>query len=167
MVVSTFSASSGNLALGLLCQFMPELNLGVYGEQLVENWLIQQGWEILYRRWHCRWGELDIVAKGYHAQGGKLSSEILIFVEVKTRSHGNWDLDGRLSITRAKQRKLWTSARLFLTRHPYLAQLPCRLDVALVSCRNKQPDVAQAHLALPNGRQYLVLQDYLVNAIEG
>ncbi len=146
---------------------MPDQDLGIYGEQLVENWLINQGWEILYRRWHCRWGELDIVAQGYNTQGGQLSSQMMAFVEVKTRSRGNWDLDGLLSITPAKQRKLWTTARLFLTRHPHLAQLPCRLDVALVSCQTTKPKAARAQLALPDGQRYLVLQDYLVNAIEG
>ena len=146
---------------------MPDQDLGLYGEQLVETWLIQQGWDILYRRWHCRWGELDIVAQGYSTQRGKLGSEMLAFVEVKTRSRDNWDLDGRLSITRTKQRKLWTSARLFLTRHPHLAQLPCRLDVALVSCHTQQPQVSKAKLCLPDGKRYLILQDYLVNAIEG
>ncbi|MEM8611155.1 MAG: YraN family protein [Cyanobacteria bacterium P01_H01_bin.105] len=145
---------------------MSDQDLGIYGEQLVEDWLIQQGWDILYRRWHCRWGELDLVAQGYSAQGGKLSSEMLAFIEVKTRSRGNWDLDGLLSITRAKQRKLRTTARLFLTRHPHLAQLPCRLDVALVSCHSTQPKLARAHMKLPDGQRYLVLQDYLVNAIE-
>ena len=146
---------------------MADQDLGIYGEQLVQDWLAQQGWDILYRRWHCRWGELDIVAQGYHAQGGKLSSPMVVFVEVKTRSRGNWDLDGLLSITQAKQRKLWMTARLFLTRHPYLAQLPCRLDVALVSCHRTPPRADQACLKLPDGQRYLMLQDYLVNAIEG
>ena len=146
---------------------MADQDLGIYGERLVQDWLSQQGWEILYRRWHCRWGELDIVAQGYNAQGGKLSSPMLAFVEVKTRSRGNWDLDGLLSITRAKQRKLWTTARLFLTRHPHLAKLPCRLDVALVSCHTQPPAADKANMKLPDGRRYLVLQDYLVNAIEG
>lgn len=146
---------------------MADQDLGIYGEQLVRNWLIQQGWEILYQRWHCRWGELDLIAQGYNAQGGNLSSPMLAFVEVKTRSRGNWDLDGLLSITPTKQRKLRTTARLFLTRHPHLAQLPCRLDVALVSCHPVKPQPAKAHLALPDGQRYLVLQDYLVNAIAG
>ena len=37
--------------------------LGNLGETLVANWLIQSGWRILERNWHCRWGELDIVAQ--------------------------------------------------------------------------------------------------------
>ncbi|MEM6254744.1 MAG: YraN family protein [Cyanobacteria bacterium P01_D01_bin.156] len=146
---------------------MADQDLGIYGEQLVQTWLVRQGWEILYRRWHCRWGELDIIAQGYHAQGGKLSSQMLAFVEVKTRSRGNWDLNGLLSISTAKQKKLWTTARLFLTRHPHLAHLPCRIDVALVSCHTAKPRTPQIQLKLPDGKRYLVLQDYLVNAIEG
>ncbi|MGD1854544.1 MAG: YraN family protein [Leptolyngbyaceae cyanobacterium] len=145
---------------------MSNQDLGIYGEQLVETWLTQQGWSILYRRWHCRWGELDLVAQGYNAQGGKLSSQLLAFVEVKTRSRGNWDLDGLLSITPAKQRKLWKTARLFLTRHPHLAQLPCRLDVALVSCHTQPVSGAKTYRKLSDGQRYLALQDYLVNAIE-
>lgn len=146
---------------------MSNQDLGVYGEQLVENWLTQQGWSILYRRWHCRWGELDLVAQGYNSQGGKLSSQMVAFVEVKTRSRGNWDLNGLLSITPTKQKKLWRTARLFLTQHPHLSQLPCRLDVALVSCHPIRPKAAKAYLELPDGQRHLVLQDYLVNAIEG
>ena len=146
---------------------MADQDLGIYGEQLVRNWLTQQGWEILYQRWHCRWGELDLIAQGYNTQGGKLSSPMLTCVEVKTRSRGNWDLDGLLSITPAKQRKLRSTARLFLTRHPHLAHLPCRLDVALVSCHCGKPKPGKAYLALSDGQRYLVLQDYLVNAIEG
>ena len=146
---------------------MSNQDLGIYGEKLVENWLTQQGWTILYRRWHCRWGELDLVAQGYNTQGGQLGSQMVVFIEVKTRSRGNWDLDGLLSITPTKQKKLWKTARLFLTRHPHLAKLPCRLDVALVSCHSTRPKDAKDYLQLPEDQRYLVLQDYLMNAIEG
>ncbi|NEQ52509.1 MAG: YraN family protein [Leptolyngbya sp. SIO3F4] len=145
---------------------MSNQDLGIYGEQLVETWLTSQSWTVLYRRWHCRWGELDLVAQGYNAQAGNLSSEMLAFIEVKTRSQGNWDLDGLLSITPTKQRKLWTTARLFLTRHPHLAQLPCRMDIALVNCHTVYPKIAKAKLKLPGKQRYLALQDYLVNAVE-
>lgn len=99
--------------------------LGDRGEALVVQWLQRQGWAIVAQQWHCRWGELDIVAQ--HPQVG------LAFVEVKTRRSGSLDQGGRLAITPKKQKKLWHSAQLFLTEHIELGELPCRFDVALVA----------------------------------
>jgi putative endonuclease len=142
-------------------------DLGLYGEQLVETWLAQQNWQILHRRWSSRWGEIDLIAQGYSHQGSaKLSGQMLAFIEVKTRSQGNWDADGLLSITRSKQKKLWTTARLFLARHPSLANVPCRFDIALVSCHAKPPSFAKATMPIPESSQHLVLQDYIMSAFE-
>jgi putative endonuclease len=104
--------------------------LGQQGEMLVTQWLEGQGWAILAKGWTSRWGELDIVAlrdEGRH--------RCLAFVEVKTRSQGNWDEDGLYAITRSKQTKLWKTAQLFLAKHPHLAEAYCRFDVALVNVR--------------------------------
>ncbi len=140
-------------------------DLGLYGEQLVQTWLEQQGWRILDRRFQSRWGELDLVAQGYNSQAkGKLSSEMIAFVEVKTRSRGSWDAEGLLAITRSKQKKILTTARLFLTRHPQWAELPCRFDVALVGCYSQVPDTTKAHRPIPGQDRHLGLQDYIVNA---
>lgn len=118
------------------------------------DWLIQQGWQILHRRWRCRWGELDLIA--YQGANTSPESQQLSFVEVKTRSRGSWDQNGLLSITAAKQDKLWQSARLFLAQSPDLAEYPCRFDVALVSCRSSINHSAQ--------KPQLSLQDYIVGA---
>lgn len=118
--------------------------LGDRGERLVAQWLIQEGWTILQRRWRCQWGELDLVA--YRSDGR--SRGTLAFVEVKTRSTGNWDADGRLAITPGKKIKLGRAAELFLSRYPHLSDMDCRFDVALVLRRSppvnaKQPDAKQ------------------------
>ena len=106
------------------------LELGKLAEDLVAQWLLGQGWEILQRRWRCKLGELDLVI--YTANPASTQTP-LAFVEVKARSSRNWDTNGLLSITAQKRDKLWRSAQLFLTQHPHLAELPCRFDVALVS----------------------------------
>ncbi len=105
-----------------------QLEAGNLGEQLVAHWLQQQRWDILAQGWHSRWGELDIVAYKPKAE----AEECLAFVEVKTRSRGNWDLDGLLAITATKQAKLWKTAQTFLAKHPDWTECPCRFDVALV-----------------------------------
>lgn len=171
-------------------------NLGELGEQVVAAWLRTQGWSILHHRWHCRWGEIDLIAcletwelleqggQGETRGRGRTSlqtpSTLLAFIEVKTRSRGNWDADGLLAITPTKQAKLGQTAQLFLCERPDLENLPCRFDVALVSCQRipvrSHPDSAiDTILQLPPvqlGQPVLVagyrivLQDYIQSAFD-
>lgn len=136
--------------------------MGNYGEQLVCQWLTQKQCQILQRQWHSRFGEIDLIAKGISGIG-TLRGETIAFIEVKTRSEGNWDADGLLALTRAKQKKLRMTARYFLVRHPHLSELPCRFDLALVSCYARPPH-NRLSLQLPNTQKYLVLQTYMRNA---
>ncbi|HEY9862243.1 MAG TPA: YraN family protein [Candidatus Obscuribacterales bacterium] len=115
--------------------------IGLLGEALIAEWLKSQGWAVLHQRWHCHWGEIDLIAQQPETQRPAKPSQMraplatLVFVEVKTRSGNNWDADGLLAITAQKQTKLWQTAELFLSSHPELAELPCRFDVALVACQ--------------------------------
>lgn len=113
--------------------------VGWLAEELVAQWLIQQGGEIMQRRWHCRWGELDLVARFRSATAGLSAQDTVTFVEVKARREGNWDMDGLLALTPQKQQKLWKTAELFLAGYPDLANLPCRFDVALVHIHSHSP----------------------------
>lgn len=191
---------------------MPDI--GELGEQLVAKWLQTQGWVILHHRWRCRWGEIDLIARqeergrvgdGKQGREGEWEnstnlgtnrqlhqalspSPIVTFVEVKTRSRGNWDADGLLAITPQKQAKLWQTAELFLAERPDLENLPCRFDVALVNCqpvsqRSRRNDTGSSPLAgamsqaiqllpvqlgqpvLVAGYQ-LILQDYIQSAFD-
>lgn len=118
------------------------VDTGILGEDLVARWLEGQGWQILARRWRCRWGELDLVAMESMPQG---SSPIVAFVEVKTRRRKSWDEGGLLSITESKQEKLCLAAEMFLSDRSKtlpLADYPCRFDVALVNYRAIYRDMA-------------------------
>jgi putative endonuclease len=174
-------------------------DIGVLGEDLVAQWLLSQSWEILERRWRCRWGEIDIIARQRPDEGKGGSdrgtgrqpyplpvthcpitlSSCLIFVEVKTRSRGNWDADGMLAITPQKQAKLWRTAEIFLAERPDLVNIPCRFDVALVRCQRPKtntvllPEPAKLPLfSLPEpgnlavGEYQLSLQDYIQSAFD-
>ena len=143
-------------------QIPNDSDIGRLGEQLVYQWLIQKHCQVLQQRWHSRFGEIDLIAKGQSGQGA-LRSETLAFIEVKTRSQGNWDADGLLSVTQSKQKKLQITARYFLVRHPHLSELPCRFDIALVVCLSN-PLEHRLALPIPNTQKYLCLQTYIRNA---
>ena len=53
------------------------IELGNRGESLAEKYLLENGYQILERNWRFSRAEIDIIAK---------DGEILVFVEVKTRS---------------------------------------------------------------------------------
>ncbi len=152
--------------------------LGTLGENLVAEWLQQQGWEILHRQYHCRWGEIDIIALGKDEDSAKKPGipnhqfPTLAFVEVKTRRRRNWDAGGMLAVSAAKQAKLWQTAEIFLSTRPDLANNSCRFDVALVRCEPSRqntkhivpPLTAPYSKSVLAGNYLLTLQEYIRSA---
>lgn len=100
--------------------------IGRLGEKVIGHWLQIQNYLLLEQNWHCTWGEIDLIVQDQ-------VTKAIAFVEVKTRSRYNWDENGLLAVNLSKQQKLCQTAALFLAKHPQLAELPCRFDVALVS----------------------------------
>jgi putative endonuclease len=147
------------------------LTKGELAEALVAQWLTEQGWTILEKRWTCPLGELDLVAYRPPIAPKKFAN--LAFVEVKARSSGNWDADGLLAISSQKQAKLWRSAQLYLAKNPAYAQLPCSFDVALVHCRRSRPsdEALSSSVELGKGQAiggyFLTLTQYIAAAFDG
>lgn len=77
---------------------------GELGEKFAAEQLSRDGYDILERNYHTRYGEIDIIAQ----KGG-----ILAFVEVKTRAK---DFLARPceAVNFSKQKKLITSAKIYL-----------------------------------------------------
>lgn len=153
-------------------------DIGQLGEDLVEKWLESTGWVILHRRFSCRWGEIDIIAQ-YDAvpeaennAHASTQHSTLAFVEVKTRSSGNWDAGGRSAITPQKQAKICRTAEMFLADYPQKADYPCRFDVAIVSCQKLSKNLNRVKLtqealasSLVAGYQFQ-LQEYIPDAFD-
>ncbi len=146
--------------------------IGNLGEKLVESWLLNQQYKILHKNWHCRWGEIDLIAQ-------EKSGKILAFVEVKTRGTNNWDEAGMLAITEKKQQKIIKTAQQFLALYPQFMENYCRFDVALVSYQNINNQIFSRNtntvafqdisIGKPvnwEQKYQLTLQNYLVSAFD-
>ena len=90
---------------------------GTWGEAQVAAYLRKKGYQLLAHSFHCRFGEIDLIA-----QKGKT----LCFVEVKTRKDERF-AKAREFVTRSKQERLIKSALLWQQQND--CDLPMRFDV--------------------------------------
>ncbi|MDQ7024761.1 MAG: YraN family protein [Anaerolineae bacterium] len=97
-------------------------SLGEYGERLAAQFLAQQGYDIVDRNWHCRYGEVDIVAR---------LDNIWAFIEVKTRRSANTE-SAFTGITPQKQQKFIKTVHLYLSEHN-LHDMIWRIDAIAVA----------------------------------
>ena len=93
---------------------------GIWGEELVADYLRKRRYEILAHSYRSRFGEIDLIAR---KQG------VICFVEVKLRSSTEYGLP-REFVDRRKQEKLRITAEAYLAQE----DLDCdaRFDVAEV-----------------------------------
>lgn len=94
--------------------------LGIRGEAAVADYLRRKGYTLLCHSFHCRYGEIDLIAK----KGG-----VVCFVEVKMRSNVQYGLP-REAVTHQKQEKLRKTALFYLSVQDL--DCPTRFDVAEV-----------------------------------
>lgn len=98
---------------------------GALGEQFAADYLRTQGYCILERNFHTRFGEIDIIAQ---------KDDILAFVEVKTRAATMLSTPAD-AVTPAKQKKLITAALQYMQTH--LIDLQPRFDVVAIVTKSK------------------------------
>ena len=93
--------------------------LGRWGEAKAAELLRQRGYTIVAAGYHCRFGEIDLIAT---------TDKYLCFIEVKLRKNDSF-APGRAAVDRRKQQKLRTTAECWLAEHPDIGLQP-RFDVA-------------------------------------
>ena len=79
---------------------------GGTGERLTAEFLRKNGFSIIKRNYHCRYGEIDIIAE---------NDEFILFVEVKTRSV-DFISDGFEAVTKSKQKLIIKAAAEYFYR---------------------------------------------------
>ncbi len=115
----------GNLRRYLLARWrelFPRRTLGRRGEDAAARFLKRRGGRILARGSRSALGEIDLVV---------LDGKSIVFVEVKTRRHGEAGHPSE-AVDTAKQRRLTRLALGFLKRHA-LSERPVRFDVVAVT----------------------------------
>lgn len=96
--------------------------LGYEVENLVKNYLLQNGMFIVQSNYTCKYGEIDLIAS---------EQDVLVFVEVRYRK--NEDYGGAIaSITKSKQSKIIRASKAYLLEKNLYDKVACRFDVAIV-----------------------------------
>jgi putative endonuclease len=106
------------------------IDFGKTGEDLACRELERRGYAIVARRYRCRGGELDIIAR---------DGPTLVFVEVKARRDTTYGAAAD-AVHRLKRRRLTRLALEYVTRHR-LTDCPCRFDVVSIHVDGEQPTI--------------------------
>lgn len=95
-------------------------DIGNVGEVAVCHYVSNMGYEVVYRNYAIRGGEIDIIA---------CDNEYILFIEVKTRRF-DYVASGLQAITKAKKRCIVKTASHFCSNR--IVKLQPRFDVAEV-----------------------------------
>lgn len=95
-------------------------SVGTWGEAQVANYLRKNRYRLVAHSYHCRFGEIDLIA---------MDGKALCFVEVKTRSNLSMGLP-REYVNAAKQERIRKTALFYLSEKEL--DCPIRFDVAEV-----------------------------------
>ena len=95
---------------------------GRQAEEAAARFLIKKGYELLGRRYRCRFGEIDLIMR---------DRDQIVFVEVKYRRNCDWGTPAE-SVNAAKRRKLLLAARAYLGETG-TEDLSCRFDLVEIT----------------------------------
>ena len=115
--------------------------LGRWGEALAAEYMRRKGWTIVGAGWHCRYGEIDLIAE---------NRKYISFTEVKLRRSEKF-AQAREFVDSRKQDRVRTSAMMYLAENP----------------TDKQPRFDVVEIYAPEGMQTLKPEIHFIeNAFE-
>lgn len=94
------------------------LEKGLFGENQATKYLVSKGYRIIDRNYRTKIGEIDIIAT---------KSQLLIFVEVKTRTNNNYGYPYE-AVNRRKQEKIVKNSLLYI-KYKNLKNYQVRYDI--------------------------------------
>ena len=100
--------------------------IGAFGEDFTVKYLKKQGYKILERNFHSRFGEIDIIAS---------KKNVISFVEVKTRGE-NAIYSPREAVDFYKQQKCVKTAQMYLVQSG--VELQPRFDVSEILLEKRE-----------------------------
>ncbi len=118
----------------------PEPGTGKLGEDAADNYLRQQGYEILVRGYRAAGGEIDLVGR---------DGTCIVFVEVKSSDRRRRRPEER--VTAGKQRRLTRAATHYIERHAKLQEVEFRFDVVAVDLSTTPPRIEHIEDAFEAG----------------
>lgn len=83
---------------------MTKADIGKLGEDFAAKYFIKNGYNVVGRNYHSRYGEIDLIAE---------NSEYTVFVEVKTRGEKRI-ATAREAVDRSKQKKIILTAMQYM-----------------------------------------------------
>lgn len=107
----------------------PTRSIGQDWEDFAARRVAAAGLRILARGYHCRLGEIDLIAT---------DDDTLVFIEVRYRTASSF-ADAATSVTCCKQQRILKAARHFLMRHPQYSEHPIRMDVIALAATSAAP----------------------------
>lgn len=110
---------------------------GQTGERLATEFLRQRGYDIVAANWHCRYGEIDLIAR---------HGDTLVFIEVRARTGSDTGAAFE-SIGQRKQARIIAAVQAYLAAHA-LDDVHWRIDVVGVALRAGQPIIEHVENAL-------------------
>ena len=102
--------------------------LGQQGESSAAHFLKSKGYEIIEKNYRCTYGEIDLIVR---------DNEIIVFVEVKTRSSKAFG-GPAAAVNYRKQNQISKVAQHFLVDKK-LGDVDARFDVVSIVAKNGKP----------------------------